>query len=137
MYKLGIDVGGTNTDAVLIDENLNVIADIKHPTSSNIYDGILGALRKVLEVSGVDRSQIRQAMLGTTQCTNAIVERKTLPGSLSDSHCCLWTDQFHTWGQLSEQYKECYCDRRGWNYDRSGSDPENNTSIFYISSPHY
>ena len=33
MYKLGIDVGGTNTDAVLIDENLNIIADIKHPTS--------------------------------------------------------------------------------------------------------
>ena len=29
MYKLGIDVGGTNTDAVLIDENLNIIADIK------------------------------------------------------------------------------------------------------------
>ena len=78
MYKLGIDVGGTNTDAVLIDENLNVIADIKHPTSSDIYDGILGALRKVLKVSGVDRSQIRQAMLGTTQCTNAIVERKNL-----------------------------------------------------------
>ena len=26
MYKLGIDVGGTNTDAVLIDENLNVVA---------------------------------------------------------------------------------------------------------------
>ncbi|MBP3651500.1 MAG: hypothetical protein J6J78_00330, partial [Clostridia bacterium] len=26
MYKLGIDVGGTNTDAVLIDGNLNVIA---------------------------------------------------------------------------------------------------------------
>ena len=41
MYKLGIDVGGTNTDAVLIDENLNVIADIKHPTSSDIYDGFL------------------------------------------------------------------------------------------------
>ena len=31
MYKLGIDVGGTNTDAVLIDENLNIVADIKHP----------------------------------------------------------------------------------------------------------
>ena len=78
MYKLGIDVGGTNTDAVLIDENLNVIAEIKHPTSGDIYDGILGALRTVLKVSGVDRSQIRQAMLGTTQCTNAIVERKNL-----------------------------------------------------------
>lgn len=78
MYKLGIDVGGTNTDAVLIDENLQVIADIKYPTSEDIYDGILGALRRVLEVSGIDRSQIRQAMLGTTQCTNAIVERKHL-----------------------------------------------------------
>ena len=78
MYKLGIDVGGTNTDAVLIDENLRVVADIKYPTSGDVYEGILGAVRRVLEVSGVDRSQIRQAMLGTTQCTNAIVERKHL-----------------------------------------------------------
>ena len=78
MYKLGIDVGGTNTDAVLIDENRNIIADIKYPTSNDIYEGIMGALRTVLEVSGVDRTEIRQAMLGTTQCTNAIVERKHL-----------------------------------------------------------
>lgn len=78
MYKLGIDVGGTNTDAVLIDENLNIIADIKHPTSEDIYDGIIGALRDILEVTGVDRSLIKQAMLGTTQCTNAIVERRNL-----------------------------------------------------------
>ena len=78
MYKLGIDVGGTNTDAVLVDENRAVIADIKYPTSADIYDGILGAMRTVLEVSGVDPKQIHQAMLGTTQCTNAIVERKNL-----------------------------------------------------------
>lgn len=78
MYKLGIDVGGTNTDAVLIDENLNVVADIKCPTTGDIYDGILAALRTVLAQSGIDRSQIKQAMLGTTQCTNAIVERKNL-----------------------------------------------------------
>lgn len=78
MYKLGIDVGGTNTDAVLIDEKLQVVAEIKHPTTGDIYDGILGALREILEVSGIDRSEIAQAMLGTTQCTNAIVERKNL-----------------------------------------------------------
>ncbi len=78
MYKLGIDVGGTNTDAVLIDEELNVAAEVKFPTSEDIYGGILGAVRAVLGESGVDRSQIRQAMLGTTQCTNAIVERKNL-----------------------------------------------------------
>ena len=78
MYKLGIDVGGTNTDAVLVDENRTVVADIKYPTSSDIYDGILGAMRTVLDMSGVDPKEIYQAMLGTTQCTNAIVERKNL-----------------------------------------------------------
>lgn len=78
MYKLGIDVGGTNTDAVLVDENKNVVSDIKYPTSSDVYEGIVGAMREVLSVSGVDPSEIRQAMLGTTQCTNAIVERKNL-----------------------------------------------------------
>lgn len=78
MYKLGIDVGGTNTDAVIIDENYKVIASIKNPTSEDIYDGIVGALRRVLDESGVDRGEIGQAMLGTTQCTNAIVERKNL-----------------------------------------------------------
>jgi len=78
MYKLGIDVGGTNTDAVLIDEKLNVVEEVKQHTTANIYDGILNALRAVLTVSGVDRREIGQAMLGTTQCTNAIVERKSL-----------------------------------------------------------
>ena len=102
MYKLGIDVGGTNTDAVLIDENLNVVADIKYPTTKDIYSGIVGALKTVLEVSGVDRSQIKQAMLGTTQCTNAIVERKNLakigilrigaPASLAIKPMVDWAD---------------------------------------------
>lgn len=78
MYKLGIDVGGTNTDAVLIDENLNVVASVKHHTTPEAYDGILAAVREVLSQAGVDRSEIGQAMLGTTQCTNAIVERKHL-----------------------------------------------------------
>ncbi len=55
-----------------------MVADIKYPTSADIYDGILGAMRTVLEGSGVDPAQIHQAMLGTTQCTNAIVERKNL-----------------------------------------------------------
>lgn len=78
MYKLGIDVGGTNTDAVLIDKNLNIIASTKQHTTANIYDGILNTVRTLLSQSGVNRSEIVQAMLGTTQCTNAIVERKNL-----------------------------------------------------------
>lgn len=78
MYKLGIDVGGTNTDAVLIDEQLRVAASVKRHTTKDVYSGILEAIRAVLRESGAERSEIRQAMLGTTQCTNAIVERKGL-----------------------------------------------------------
>ena len=78
MYKLGIDVGGTNTDAVLIDEDLKVIASIKSHTTADIYDGILHAVKTVLQESHIDPAMIGQAMLGTTQCTNAIVERKHL-----------------------------------------------------------
>ena len=47
MYKLGIDVGGTNTDAVLVDENRAVVADIKYPTSADIYDCLLYTSRCV------------------------------------------------------------------------------------------
>jgi len=78
MYKLGIDVGGTNTDAVLIDENLKIVAEVKNPTSGDVYEGIIGAVRRILELSGIDPAKVGQAMLGTTQCTNAIVERKNL-----------------------------------------------------------
>lgn len=78
MYKLGIDVGGTNTDAVMIDDKLHVAAEVKRPTTSDVYDGILSAVHEVLQISGVPGCEIGQAMLGTTQCTNAIVERKNL-----------------------------------------------------------
>ena len=78
MYKLGIDVGGTNTDAVILDMNLKIIASLKTPTTQDIYSGILSALKGVLQAANIDRKQIRHAMLGTTQCTNAIVERKKL-----------------------------------------------------------
>lgn len=78
MYKLGIDVGGTNTDAVLINDRLEIVADIKYPTTDDVYDGILYAIRSVISQAGIDKKEITQAMLGTTQCTNAIVERKNL-----------------------------------------------------------
>lgn len=78
MYKLGVDVGGTNTDAVIINDRLEVVAEVKHPTTDDVYDGILSAIREVIQLSGVSKKEITQAMLGTTQCTNAIVERKHL-----------------------------------------------------------
>ncbi|MFP3916867.1 hydantoinase/oxoprolinase family protein [Lysinibacillus telephonicus] len=78
MYKIGIDVGGTNTDAIILDENRNLIHSVKSPTSLDIKTGIEKALRNLLKEANIDRTKITHAMLGTTQCTNAIVERKKL-----------------------------------------------------------
>ncbi|MCP0887098.1 hydantoinase/oxoprolinase family protein [Ligilactobacillus sp. WILCCON 0076] len=78
MKRLGIDVGGTNTDAVLLDEQSRVIASVKTHTTVDIQTGINNAINDVLKKSKVDPKTIKQAMLGTTQCTNAIVERKGL-----------------------------------------------------------
>ena len=46
--RIGIDVGGTNTDAVVM-EGANVIATTKTPTTENVTDGIVRALRTVVE----------------------------------------------------------------------------------------
>lgn len=77
-YRIGIDVGGTNTDAVIVDENLNLVESIKTPTTIDVTTGIFNALSGVLKKSGIDKDKITYAMLGTTHCTNAIVERKRL-----------------------------------------------------------
>jgi N-methylhydantoinase A/oxoprolinase/acetone carboxylase beta subunit len=75
--RIGIDVGGTNTDAVLMD-GTEVIAKIKTPTTEDVTGGITTALRHVLESSGTANSQIAGVMVGTTHFTNAVVERRRL-----------------------------------------------------------
>ncbi|MBX6354003.1 MAG: hydantoinase/oxoprolinase family protein [Thermoflavifilum sp.] len=77
-YRIGIDVGGTNTDVVLLNEQHQVLAKTKRPDSADILTGIRLAVEDVLRLSGVDPSQITHAMLGTTQVTNAIIERRDL-----------------------------------------------------------
>ncbi len=78
MYKLGIDVGGTNTDAIILDANHSLVHCVKSPTSLDIKTGIETALQQLLKEANIDKTKITHAMLGTTQCTNAIVERKKL-----------------------------------------------------------
>lgn len=76
--RLGIDVGGTNTDAVILDTSDQVIASAKSPTTPDVTTGIVNALQAVLTTSGFPPGSIRYAMLGTTHCTNAIVTRQGL-----------------------------------------------------------
>lgn len=75
--RIGIDVGGTNTDAVLMDGK-KVVSSTKTPTTANVSEGIAKALRTVITDSGADASQIDGVMIGTTHFTNAVVERKHL-----------------------------------------------------------
>ena len=75
--RIGIDVGGTNTDAVLMD-GAAVISSTKTPTTANVSAGIAKALRGVIADSGIDSARIDGVMIGTTHFTNAVVERKRL-----------------------------------------------------------
>lgn len=77
-YRLGIDVGGTNTDAVILDKNDKVVSKCKKPTTEDISTGIKEAVDAVFQESKIDPAMIVHAMLGTTHSTNAIVERKGL-----------------------------------------------------------
>ncbi|WP_431998750.1 hydantoinase/oxoprolinase N-terminal domain-containing protein, partial [Sphaerimonospora mesophila] len=75
--RIGIDVGGTNTDAVAIDEADRVVAKAKRPTSPDVTEGLRAALDAVL-AELPDPRLVARVMLGTTHATNAILERRAL-----------------------------------------------------------
>ncbi|MFH0976920.1 MAG: hydantoinase/oxoprolinase family protein [Spirochaetota bacterium] len=71
---LGIDVGGTHTDAVLVDSS-GIVSSFKTKTEhDNLLRSITTALEKVS--AGIDRKKITNINLSTTLSTNAIVEQK-------------------------------------------------------------
>ncbi len=76
--RLGIDVGGTNTDAVILDEDDRLLAKGKTPDTDDVISGIEHVVARVVRDAGVDPADITHAMLGTTQVTNAIIERRGL-----------------------------------------------------------
>ena len=75
--RIGIDVGGTNTDAVLMD-GAAVLGWRKTPTTADVGTGIIDVLRGLLTETGVAAAAIKGVMIGTTHFTNAIVERRRL-----------------------------------------------------------
>jgi len=82
MRRIGIDVGGTNTDAVLIEEG-KVSGAVKAPTSQDVTTGILDSLKK-LAATGVLKGddgkpkKVDGVMIGTTHFINAVVQRRHL-----------------------------------------------------------
>ena len=73
--RIGIDVGGTNTDAVLL-EDARVVHAVKTPTTRDVTSGVTEALRKLLQAGAP--AAVDAVMIGTTHFTNAVVQRRDL-----------------------------------------------------------
>ncbi|WTX00900.1 hydantoinase/oxoprolinase family protein (plasmid) [Streptomycetaceae bacterium NBC_01309] len=74
--RIGIDVGGTNTDAVLMRGN-EVLGAVKRPTTTNVTLGIVEALQALAHLAP-KHGPAWAVMIGTTHFTNAIVEARRL-----------------------------------------------------------
>ena len=74
---IGIDVGGTNTDAVLMD-GTHTLAGVKHSTTPDVTSGIVHAIEDLRSGHHFEGDQIDAVMIGTTHFINALVQAKRL-----------------------------------------------------------
>ena len=82
MIRIGIDVGGTNTDAVLMSDQ-KVLHSIKTATTEDVTSGVVAALRGVLAGGPAGGAKVAETdvdvvMIGTTHFTNAVVQCRDL-----------------------------------------------------------
>ncbi|HET9072900.1 MAG TPA: hydantoinase/oxoprolinase family protein [Acidimicrobiales bacterium] len=76
-YRLGVDVGGTFTDVLLIDETTGVTHRAKTPSTPDDQSrGVLDGVVKACGLAGIEPSEVAQFLHGTTVATNAILEGK-------------------------------------------------------------
>src|SRR6516225_9358835 len=77
MWRIGVDVGGTNTDAVLLEDG-HVAHAIKTPTTRDVTTGIVTALAGVASHPEIAHGAIDGVVIGTTHFVNAVVQRNDL-----------------------------------------------------------
>ncbi len=76
-YRLGVDVGGTFTDLLLINESNGETHTAKVPsTPEDSSVGVLNGIARICDESGIDPKQINRVMHGTTVATNAVLTGK-------------------------------------------------------------
>jgi len=77
MKRIGIDVGGTNTDAVLLVDD-GVVHAVKTPTTADVTGGVRRALAELIAGRPAAADGLEAVMIGTTHFTNAVVQRRDL-----------------------------------------------------------
>lgn len=77
MVRIGVDVGGTNTDAVVM-VGRDILAAVKVPTSADVTTGLMQALREVQKQAAIAPGNVALVVIGTTHFTNAVIERRHL-----------------------------------------------------------
>lgn len=76
-YRLGVDVGGTFTDLLLINERSGDTFTAKVPsTPEDSSIGVLNGIARICDESGVDPTEVELVMHGTTVATNAVLTGK-------------------------------------------------------------
>ena len=76
-YRLGVDVGGTFTDLLLINEETGETFRAKVPTTpANQAAAVMDGIERVCVIAGVEPSALTELMHGTTVATNAVLEGK-------------------------------------------------------------
>ena len=73
-YRIGVDVGGTFTDVLLIEGGTSKLTAAKVPTvTRDIAEGVLGGIAKACELAGISPSEVTHLLHGTTIATNAVL----------------------------------------------------------------
>jgi N-methylhydantoinase A len=76
-HRLGVDVGGTFTDLLLVDDETGSLFRVKTPsTPADPSEGVLVGVRRICDESGVEPADLDYVMHGTTVATNAMLEAK-------------------------------------------------------------
>ena len=74
-HRLGVDVGGTFTDLLLVDDEKGDLYRVKTPsTPADPSEGVLVGIRRICDESGVEPGELGSVMHGTTVATNAMLE---------------------------------------------------------------
>ena len=76
-FALGIDIGGTFTDVVLLERTTGALSIVKLLTTyPDPSDAVLVGTLRVLEDTGCDPASVDRVLHGTTLVTNTLIERK-------------------------------------------------------------